>query len=352
MNKRYWSARIVNIAPYVPGEQPKNRRYIKLNTNENPYPPSPKALAAARAAASEELRLYPDPDASALRGAAASFYGIRPTQVFVGNGSDEVLACCFLAFTDAQTPAVFPDITYSFYPVYALLFGTKTRIPPLREDFSMPVEELCRNDGTVLLTNPNAPTSLALSRAQVEDIVRANPDHVVIVDEAYVDFGAESAMPLLARYDNLLIVQTLSKSRSLAGLRCGLALGSESLIAAMDAVKNSFNSYTLDRVAIAAATASIEDRAYFETTCQAVIRTRDAAAARLRALGCTVLPSAANFLFVSPPDGNAAALFAALREQGILVRYFAKPRIDRFLRISVGTEEEMQTLTDAVARLI
>jgi histidinol-phosphate aminotransferase len=351
MDKQFWAGRIQSIVPYVAGEQPKDKQYIKLNTNENPYPPSPRAMEALRAAATPDLRLYPDPDCAPLKAALSKVYGVPESHIFVGNGSDEVLAFCFAAFTDADTAAVFPDLTYSFYPVYAELFASKTRIVPVRDDFSIPLEELCHNDGTVVLTNPNAPTSLAVSRAEIERVLRANPDHVVIVDEAYVDFGAESALPLLGQYDNLLIVQTMSKSRSFAGLRVGYAFGSESLIAALDAVKNSFNSYTIDRAAMLAATAAVEDTEYFADVCKKISATRDDVIVRLRALGFLVPESKSNFVFVRHPAHSGEALFRALRERGILVRWWGKPRIADYLRITIGTPEEMDALVNALREL-
>ncbi len=350
MDKRFWSARIRDCVPYVPGEQPKDKQYIKLNTNENPYPPSESVRTAARRAADEDLRLYPDPNGDRLRQAAAELYGLAPEQVFLGNGSDEVLAFCFAAFTDADTPAVFPDITYSFYPVYAEFFGAKTRVPQLNADFAMPLEELCRNDGCVFLANPNAPTGIALSRREVEGLLRANPDRVVVVDEAYVDFGAESAVPLIGQYENLLVVQTLSKSRSLAGLRVGFAFGNPSLIAALNAVKDSFNSYTLDRIAQATALAAIEDVQSFRENCAKIIATRERTTQQLRQLGLRVLPSSANFVFAGHP--RAKELFSQLKARGVLVRYFEKPRIDSFLRISIGTDEQMDVLLRELTALL
>jgi histidinol-phosphate aminotransferase len=350
--EKFWSSRLDGMEPYVPGEQPKDKQYIKLNTNENPYPPSPKAVAAISAAAGADLRLYPDPNADSLRQTLATAYGAKPEQVFVGNGSDEVLAMAYLAFLDDKTPAVFPDVTYSFYPVYARLFGNNCRIVPLRDDFTMPVEDLCCNDGCVILTNPNAPTGIALSLTEVEHIVRENPDQVVLVDEAYVDFGAESAVGLIDRYPNVLVVQTFSKSRSLAGLRIGFAFGDAGLITALNSVKNSFNSYTLDRLALAAAQAAVEDKAYFDQTRQQIMATRDRTAEQLRALGFTVLPSSSNFLFAGRGPKPAAELFRQLKDRGVLVRYFAKPRIDDFLRITVGTDAEMETLIKTLKELI
>lgn len=352
MNKKFWSQRILDIEPYVPGEQPKDRRYVKLNTNENPYPPSPKVIKAIRNADLTELRRYPDPDCADLRRALAEFYGIVPQQVFVGNGSDEVLAFCHLAFMDDQTPAVFPDITYSFYPVYGAFFKNHCRIVPVREDFTIPLEELMHDDGTVILTNPNAPTGIGLPLSEVKRVLEGNPNHVVIVDEAYVDFGCESAVSLIRDYENLLVIQTASKSRSLAGMRIGFAFGQAHLIGALEAVKNSINSYTLDRLALAAAQAAVEDREYLDDTCRAIAKTREKTEGKLRDMGFTVLPSQANFLFASHVAVPAKRIFEKLRAGGVLVRYFNKPRIDNFLRISIGTDEEMETFINAVQKIL
>jgi histidinol-phosphate aminotransferase len=316
VNKAFWSRRIAAVEPYVPGEQPKDRRYVKLNTNENPYPPSPQVEKALREADITALRLYPDPDCLSLRQALAQTYGLAPAQVFVGNGSDEVLAFCYLAFMDEDTPAVFPDITYSFYPVYGAFFGNHCRIVPVKEDFSIPLEDMMQDDGTILLTNPNAPTGMGLPLADVEKLLQANPNHVVIVDEAYVDFGCQSATTLVDRYENLLVVGTFSKSRSLAGMRIGFAFGNENLIAALNTVKNSINSYTLDRMALVAAQAALEDRAYFDDTCKAIAKTREIATGKLKALGFSVLPSQANFVFASHDRVHASVLFRELRSRG------------------------------------
>ncbi len=352
MNKRFWSRRIRDVEPYVPGEQPRDRRYVKLNTNENPYPPSPKVLEAIAEVSAESLRLYPDPDCTELRGALAKAKGLSPEQVFVGNGSDEVLAFCFLAFMDEDTPAVFPDITYSFYPVYGALFGSNMRIVPVNGDFTIPMEELMRDDGTVILTNPNAPTGIAVGLEEIRTLCQTNENHLVIVDEAYVDFGGDSAVSLIQEYENLLVVQTFSKSRSLAGLRIGMAYGSESLMAALNAVKNSVNSYTLDRVALAAAQAAVEDQAYTDDTCSRIAKTRENTTGKLLQLGFRVLPSKTNFVFASHDAVPAETLFRKLREKGVLVRYFNKPRIDNFLRITIGTEEEMDILTETLTMIL
>ncbi len=348
MNK-FWSRRIGDIVPYTPGEQPKDRQFIKLNTNECPYPPSPAALAAIRAAAGESLRLYPDPECADLRAAIAAREGIDPAQVFCGNGSDELLAFAFQAFFDPDRDVVFPKITYSFYPVYTDFFGLKRREVPMNPDFSDPVDLLCGNNGGVVLANPNAPTGIAVGLDTVEKLLRANPDVVVIVDEAYVDFGAQSAVPLIAHYPNLLVVQTTSKSRALAGLRVGWAMGDENLIAALRAVRDCVNSYTVDRLAQAAA--AVADEPYFQSIRRRVTDTRERTAQALKEIGFTVLPSQANFLFVRHPDRPGKALFDGLRERGVLVRRWDIPEIQDWLRISVGTDADMDALVRALNEL-
>jgi histidinol-phosphate aminotransferase len=350
--KEFWSERIRNAVPYVPGEQPRERKFIKLNTNENPYPPSPRALEAMTGAINGDLRLYPDPECTALRAAAAECWGVRPEQVFCGNGSDEILAFCFQAFFDPGRPVVFPKITYSFYPVYSDYFGLERREAPMNPDFSDPVELLCGNNGGVVLANPNAPTGIAVELDVVEKLLRANPDVVVLVDEAYVDFGAHSAVELIDRYPNLLVAQTLSKSRSLAGLRVGFALGQENLIAGLRCVRDSINSYTVDRVAQAGAAAALADRAYFDQTRRKVMETRAWTAGELTRLGFTVCPSQANFLFVRHPACAGKELFTLLRQEGILVRRWDIPEIVDWLRISIGTQEEMETLIAALGKIV
>jgi histidinol-phosphate aminotransferase len=298
---RFWSAVVHGLTPYVPGEQPKLDNLVKLNTNEHPYGPSPKALEAIRAATGDSLRLYPDPNADALKAALAQRHGLQPQQIFVGNGSDEVLAHAFMALLKQDRPLRFPDISYSFYPVYCGLYDIPHRTIPLAEDFSIRVEDYLPQDGeqpgAIIFPNPNAPTGRLLPLEAVERIVAGNPDAVVLVDEAYVDFGGESAIGLIDKYPNLLVVHTFSKSRSLAGLRVGFAAGHADLIEALERVKNSFNSYPLDRLAIAGAVASVEDEAFFQASCRKVIATREKLIADMRALGFEVLPSAANFIF-------------------------------------------------------
>lgn len=356
---RFWSDGLSEFEPYVPGEQPKDRKYVKLNTNENPYPPSPAVLEAIRAAADGDLRLYPDPTCDALRAAIARAYSCNKEEIFVGNGSDEVLAFAFPAFfrrrdaAGSPAPLRFPDITYSFYPVYAKFFGIPFETLALREDFSVPIEGYLAPGAGAIVCNPNAPTSRPLSLAEVRRIVEYNLalDRVVLVDEAYVDFGGESAVGLVAEFPNLLVVQTLSKSRSLAGLRVGYAFGHPDLVEALERVKSSINSYTVDRLAMAGAIAAFGDHAHFEETRRRVMATRAWASAELRALGFDVADSGANFVFIRHPRVHASALFSGLRERGVLVRYFRKPRIDNFLRVSIGTDEEMRVFLDAVREL-
>lgn len=348
--KEFWSDRIRSLTPYTPGEQPKDRKFIKLNTNENPYPPAPGVLEAIKAGADAGLRLYPDPVVSLLRQALAKAYGVEEKQIFVGNGSDEVLAFAFQAFFSQGDEIVFPDITYSFYPVYANLFGIRCRTVPLKEDFTVPVEQMRGSQG-VVIANPNAPTGIELPQSELRQILEANRDVVVIVDEAYVDFGGESALPLIREYPNLLVVQTCSKSRALAGLRVGFAFGDANLIEALNCVKNSFNSYTLDRLALVGATAAVEDQTYFDAQRAKVMATRERTTQELQAMGFRVLPSKTNFIFITHPTVPARQLFAGLREKGVLVRYFNQPRIDNYLRVSIGTDQEMDAFLAAMREL-
>lgn len=350
--KELWSRRIRDMIPYVPGEQPQDRRYIKLNTNENPYPPAPMALEALRAAANADLRLYPDPECVELRRAVAEFYGLSPENVFCGNGSDEILSFSFQAFFDKEQPVAFPDITYSFYEVFVKYLDLTAKLIPLREDFSLPVEEFLDCPGGAVLANPNAPTGQWIELEDVERILRANQGRVVILDEAYVDFGCESGVKLIEKYPNLLVVQTLSKSRSLAGLRVGFALGQPNLIAGLRCVRDSINSYTVDRAAAAIAKGAVEDRAYFEETRQKIIHTREKTAKELRELGFWVGESRTNFLFIRHPSKPGKELFTALRERGILVRRWDIPRIQEYLRVSIGTDREMEVLRDTLAELL
>lgn len=351
---RYWSPVVHGLTPYVPGEQPKLANLVKLNTNENPYGPSPKALEAMRGEVGDALRLYPDPTGERLKQAVAEFYGVTAAQVFVGNGSDEVLAHTFLALLKHDAPLLFPDITYSFYPVYCGLYGIEARQIPLDENFAIRIDDyLGQPNGGIIFPNPNAPTGRALSLSEIERLLQNNRDTVVVVDEAYIDFGGESAIPLVDRYPNLLVIHTLSKSRSLAGLRVGYAVGSVELIEALTRVKDSFNSYPLDRFALAGGAAAIADREWFDATRNQVIASRTKLVADLEGLGFSVLPSAANFVFASHPAHDGAALTAALRERSIIVRHFKNPaRIAPFLRITVGTDEQCAALVAALREIL
>ncbi len=350
--EKYWSESIRGIQPYVPGEQPRIAGLIKLNTNENPFPPSPRALEAIRHAANDELRLYPDPDSRELKAAFAELHGIAPECVFVGNGSDEVLAHAFLGLLKHSRPILFPDVTYSFYPVYCRLYCIDFEQVPLDDTFRVRPGDYLRPNGGIVLPNPNAPTGSALAIDEIRALLAANRDSVVVIDEAYVDFGAASAIPLVAEFANLLVVQTLSKSRSLAGLRVGFAVGQPALIRALACVKDSFNSYPLDRLAIAGGSAALRDRDYFASTCRQVIENREWLDGQLQHLGFQVLPSQANFVFVSHPERDARQLLQALRDRRILVRHFNAARIAQFLRITIGTREHCEALVAALREIL
>lgn len=355
---QYWSTLVHSLTPYVPGEQPKLTNLVKLNTNENPYPPSPRAVAAMREELGNDgatLRLYPDPNADRLRQAVAGHFpdcGLTPAHVFVGNGSDEVLAHAFMALLKHDKPILMPDITYSFYPVYCGLHDIDYIPVPLDERFAVRIEDYARENGGIIVANPNAPTGHLLPLGDIERLVAAHPQSVVVVDEAYIDFGGETAIALVNRFRNLLVVRTLSKSHALAGLRVGYAVGDPLLIEALERVKNSFNSYPLDRMAIVGAAAAMDDREYFEGTRHAVMRTRSELVAGLQTLGFDVLPSAANFIFARHPRHDAAELAARLRERSIIVRHFRLPRINQHLRITVGTDTQCQSLVDALKEII
>jgi histidinol-phosphate aminotransferase len=337
---RFWSSLTHDLKPYVPGEQPRIAELVKLNTNESPFGPSPRVLEAIRGEAADTLRLYPDPQASALRAALATYHQVRPEQVFVGNGSDEVLAHAFAALLKHDAPLLFPDITYSFYPVYCRLFGIAFDVVPLDPA------------GALIIPNPNAPTGVALSRAEIATLLEQHPDAPVVIDEAYVDFGAETAIPLVASYPNLLVVQTMSKSRALAGLRVGYAIGDASLIEALTRVKDSFNSYPLGRPAQAGAIASLEDEAWFQQSRARVIEGRERLTRGLAGLGFDVLPSCANFVFARHPAHEGAALATALRQRAVIVRHFSAPRISDYLRITVGTDEQIDRLLTALSDIL
>lgn len=349
---KYWSNLAKSLEPYVPGEQPKDKKYIKLNTNENPYPPSPKVIGAIKNNVDETLKLYPDPNGDELKKTLANYYGLKKEQVFVGNGSDEVLAFSFMAFFDPNESIVFPDITYSFYPVYANIFKINYNVVPLNEDFTIPVEKLFNADGGVIIPNPNAPTGNYVELKHIEEILNRNKDKVVIIDEAYVDFGGESAVALIDKYPNLLVIQTLSKSRSLAGLRVGFAFGHEDLINGLESVKNSVNSYTLDKLALVGAVEAIKDDEYFNETRNKIINTRERVTEELEKLGFNIIPSKSNFIFISHKSIKAEDIFIKLREESILVRYFRQPRIDNYLRVTIGNDEEMDAFIKALNKII
>ncbi len=347
---RYWSQTVKNVKPYIPGEQPKDRKYIKLNTNENPYPPSAKAIEAIRRAANDTLRLYPDPAGDDLRDTIAGHFGLKRDNVFIGNGSDELLAFCFPAFFEPSgRPVLFAEITYSFYPVYAEFFHIPYRLIPVDNEFNIPVDGYFQDNGGILIANPNAPSGKGSPLEDIEKILQHNEKSVVILDEAYIDFGGQTAVGLIQRYPNLLIIRTLSKSHSLAGLRVGFALGNEELIDGIVRVKDSINSYTVDRLAQAGAQEAIKDDAYFQETRLKIIRTRERVSAELEKTGFRVIPSQANFIFISHPQRPGRDLFHNLREKGILVRYFDKPKIDNFLRVTIGTDEEMNSFLTAIS---
>ncbi|MGK0375228.1 MAG: histidinol-phosphate aminotransferase [Arenicella sp.] len=348
---RFWSDIVSQLTPYTPGEQPQISNLIKLNTNENPYGPSPKVTAAIAAANNNDLRKYPDPNAATLKATIAKHFKLDDSMVFVGNSSDEVLAHVFRGLLKQSKPLLFPDITYSFYPVYCKLFEINYSLVPLNEGFCIQVDDYKLANGGIIFANPNAPTGIALEIDKVEILLQRNPDSVVVVDEAYVDFANDSAVRLIENYDNLLVTQTLSKSRSLAGLRVGVALGHAALIEGLERIKNSFHPYTLDALAIAGATAAFADHEYLEETCAKVAATRERTTTGLSSLGFEVLPSSANFVFAKHSKHNAETLFLALRKRDIIVRYFDKPRIKEFLRISIGTDDEMNSLLAALSEI-
>ena len=339
-----WEENVRKVIPYVPGEQPKMQNLIKLNTNEFPYPPAPAVQKAVAEFDYDKLRLYPDPCIADLTAAVADLYGLKPENAFVGVGSDDVLAMAFLTFFNSDKKILFPDITYSFYDVWADLYRIPYEVQPLMQDFSIRKEDYFNENGGIIFPNPNAPTGVEESLEMIEEIIRRNPDVVVIIDEAYVDFGAKSALPLISKYDNLLVVQTFSKSRALAGARIGCAFGCEKIIKYLNDVKFSFNSYTINRLTEEIGCAALSDKEYFEKTVQKVINTRERTKVSLKELGFTFADSKTNFVFASHKTVPAKELFDALRAEGIIVRYFNKPRIDNFLRISIGTDEEMDTM--------
>lgn len=339
-----WEENVRKVVPYTPGEQPNRSDIIKLNTNENPYPPAPGVAKVLEEMDADGLRKYPDPTADALVSALAEYYDLQKEQVFVGVGSDDVLAMSFLTFFNSEKPILFPDITYSFYDVWAELFRIPYQCQPLDEKFEIRTEDYLKDCGGIVIANPNAPTGAAKDLAELEQMIAGNPGVIVIIDEAYIDFGGKSALSLLPKYDNLLVVQTFSKSRSLAGMRIGCAFGNQKLIQYLNDAKYSFNSYTMDTVTIAMGVEAVKDEVYFRQTLQKVINTREWTKRELKKLGFVFQDSQSNFIFASHPDCAAKDLFEALKTEGIYVRYFAKPRIDNYLRISIGTDQEMKVL--------
>ncbi len=348
---RYFSKRNATLVPYTPGEQPRERTYIKLNTNESPFPPSPRALALAREAA-ERCALYPDPTMKALREALAETLDVSPDCILPTNGSDEILNFAFAAFCDEKTPAVFADITYGFYAVFADLYHLPTRVIPLREDFSLEPRDYYRAGGTVFIANPNAPTGLALSLDDIEGILRENPDNVVVIDEAYIDFGGESAVPLTTKYDNLLVTQTFSKSRSMAGARLGFGVASPALIRDLDTIKYSTNPYNVNAMTAAMGIGSLADGATTAANCAAIVENRAYTEESLRRLGFELTPSLTNFVFARHPALSGEAVYTALREKGILVRHFTSPRIADYNRITVGSRADMEALVAALKTIL
>jgi histidinol-phosphate aminotransferase len=349
---RYWSQIVRELKPYVPGEQPKKNDYIKLNTNENPYPPSPRVIEAIVKAAASSLRRYPDPNGDALKQAIADYYSITRKNVFVGNGSDEVLALSFISFFKQSLPILFPDISYSFYEVYCSIFEIENIQVPLTESFDISLHDYEQPNGGIIFPNPNAPTGKLLSLDQIKTLLEQNDRTVVIVDEAYIDFGGDTAIQLIGKHPNLLVAQTFSKSRSLAGLRVGAALGSDELIEGLERTKNSFNSYPLDSLAITGAAEAIRDEAYFRSTCKKVMDTREWTIAGLSKMGFTIVPSKANFIFIKPPGIQARELYIRLKNDNILVRFFDKPRINDYLRVTIGTDADMQTFIEKTRNIV
>ncbi len=349
---KYWSKIIRELKPYVPGEQPKENLFIKLNTNENPYPPSPRVIDAIVKTANADLRRYPDPNCDALKQVIADYYSVKPKNIFVGNGSDEVLALSFISFFKQSLPILFPDISYSFYEVYCSIFEIQNIRVPLTEVFDISLVDYEHPNGGIIFPNPNAPTGKLLSLEQIKKLLEQNEETVVIVDEAYIDFGGDTAIQLIGEHPNLLVAQTFSKSRSLAGLRVGTALGAEELIEGLERAKNSFNSYPLDRLAIIGAVEAVKDEAYFQSTCKKVINTREWTTAALSEMGFTIVPSKANFIFVKPAGIQARELYSRLKNDNILVRYFDKPRINNYLRVTIGTDADMQTFIEKTAQIV
>ena len=349
---KYWNENVKGLEPYIPGEQPKDKKYIKLNTNENPYPPSPKVTEAISKANNGDLKLYPDPTCSNLIDKIAEYYGVSSDEVFIGNGSDEILAFIFMTYFEKGKKILFPDISYSFYKVYAELFKLDYKMVKLDNEFNIPLDELKKKNGGIILPNPNAPTGKYISTSQLEEVVKTNKDSVVIVDEAYVDFGGESMIKFTKKYPNLLVVQTFSKSRALAGLRVGFAIGNKELIEGLNRIKNSMNSYTIDRIALAGAQAAIEDDKYFKKITKSIIETREKYSAEIKQLGFEVLDSKSNFIFIKHNKLKGEYIYKKLKEKGVLVRYFGSERIEDYMRVTIGTNEEMEVFVENIKEII
>ncbi len=349
---RYMSARFDGLEAYVPGEQPQDMQYVKLNTNESPFPPSPQVLEAVNAAQTARLNLYPDPEGKVLRERLAAMYGVKPENVFLANGSDELLSFAFMAFCDEERPVAFPNISYGFYPVYASLYWVPSTEIPLKEDFSLDPGDYCGLNQNIVIANPNAPTGRAISVADIEEIVRTNPDHVVLIDEAYIDFGGESCLPLIRKYDNLLVCQTFSKFRSLAGGRLGFALASPGLIADLDKIKYSTNSYNINRLTMAAAIATLDSNDYYVENGKKIQENRAWTTAELAKLGFETLPSLTNFIFTRCPQVEGGTLYQRLKSKGVLVRHWDKPEIADWCRVTIGTREQMELFLDKVREIL
>ncbi len=348
---KFLDERYSSLAAYVPGEQPQDKKYIKLNTNESPYPPSPETLAAVNVSETESLRLYPDPDGRILTKKIADLYGVESENVFLANGSDDILNFAFMAYCANGRKSYFADITYGFYSVFANLHGSDYTEIPLEEDFSIDADKFCGVDGGVFIANPNAPTGLALSLEKVEKIIRSNPGNVVVIDEAYVDFGAESAVNLVEKYDNLIVVQTFSKSRSMAGARLGFAIGNKEIIGDLHKLRYSTNPYNINRLTLVAGAACIDSQSYYNENCKKIMKTREYTKTELEKLGFSVLPSKANFVFAQSPSIDGGDLYLKLKEKGILIRHFTSERIKNFNRITIGTPEEMQIFIEKVKEI-
>jgi histidinol-phosphate aminotransferase len=349
---RFWNDKVKELIPYTPGEQPKDKKYIKLNTNEFPYAPSPMVEDIIKNYDFKDLRLYPDPDVSELKNEIASFYNLKTENIFIGNGSDEILAFAFMTYFNSGDKIYYPDITYSFYPVYSDLFNLNPETIPVNKNFEIETKDYENLDAGIIIANPNAPTSIALGKTQIEEIVKANKNNIVIIDEAYIDFGGESVLELINKYDNLLVIQTFSKSRALAGMRLGFAAGDKNLIEGLKKVKFSFNSYTINRLSIKAGTAAVKDSDYFYKTVDKLIETREKTKKLLKDYDFYVPDSKTNFLFVSHKKISGEELYLKLREEGILVRYFKKPGIDNFIRVTVGSEKEMEIFSEKIKKIL